>query len=83
MFDSRLLHDTNNEENSDEPYGIRKLLSDQVYERQRINEFDVMEDEFTVFHRADSFETIKDGLIADFASALLNGRSRGTISKYK
>lgn len=67
-------------ERVDEPYGIHKLLSEQIYERQRINEFEVMEDEFTVFHRADSFETIKDGLIADFASALLNGRSRGNTA---
>ena len=62
---------------TDESYGIRRLITEKVYERQRINEFDVMEDEYTVFHRADSFETVKDGLIADFASALLNGRSKG------
>ena len=76
IWNSRVVTE-GQKEGEEETEGMRKLMNEQIYERQRINEFDVAEDEFTVFHRADSFETVKDGLIADFASALLNGREKG------
>lgn len=56
------------------------LTDDQVFnERERLSQYDIVNDEFNIFRSDETFDQLKDGSLTDCACALLNGRRRGQL----